>query len=147
MAFVCWATALPAAWCWGEWCDITTEDWGTLGGGGAATAGGIDWWAVICGKVRPGECCDCDDTVGPVCEVTDEGEVGGEAIKWLGECKSGDPICMGGLTCMGGGLGTAVILANNDWNDVEGEYMEAIPGGSIWGGALRKINKIIIIIF
>lgn len=50
---------------------------------------------------------------------------------------------MGGLTCIGGGRCTAVILANKDWNDVEGEYMEAIPCGNICGGALLKHTTVV----
>lgn len=140
MAFVCWAAAaLAALWCCGEWCDIPPVDCGTFGGGGAATPGGIDWCDDIVGI--PGECCDCIDWGGadccPDCEFTDEGDVGGEAIKWLGECKSGEPICIGGFIDIGGCLGTAVMLANKDWKEVEGEYMEAIPGGNICGGPLK----------
>lgn len=39
---------------------------------------------------------------------------------------------MGGLPPSGGGLGSVFILANNDWKEVAaGEYIEAMPGGSI----------------
>lgn len=138
-------SCVALCWFWEEWCDNATVGCGTLGGGGAATAGGIDWRVAIGGKLKPGECCDCVGALGSAWDVTDDGDTGGDAIKWLGECKSGDPMLKGGLICIIGGRGTAVIFANSDWNDVEGEYIGGIPGGNIWGGVLfistREKNK------
>lgn len=54
---------------------------------------------------------------------------------------------MGGLAASEGGrggarpCGTAVMLANSDWKELEGEYMEAMPGGSMCGGALEIQRK------
>jgi len=32
-------------------------------------------------------------------------------------------------------------LASSDWKELEGEYMLAIPWGSMWGGALKGLHK------
>lgn len=136
---------------------------GTLWGGAFIAAGSV-WWAND--KLTAEACEEIDgicDTGGkdcgvapaePGCEETEAGDVGGEPIKWLGECKSGELIKIGGLAATDGGRGTAVILARSDWNDVDGEYMDAIAGGSICGGALLKksnavseIQKIYITVF
>jgi len=69
------------------------------------------------------------------------GEVGGEASRWFGECRSGDPTSRPAGFPRGGPRGTAVILASSDWKELEGEYMLAIPWGSMWGGALKGLHK------
>jgi len=67
--------------------------------------------------------------------------LGGEASRWFGECRSGDPTSRPAGFPRGGPRGTAVILASSDWKELEGEYMLAIPWGSMWGGALKGLHK------
>lgn len=136
------------------------DDW--CGDGECANCSGDCVWlgvAVCCGggawciidMLSPGDdwpcCCwawECATEGGGAidCIVMEVGEMGGEAMSWLGECNSGDEISIGGLTeamvsCAGagGGRGTAVILANSVWKEVVGEYMLAMLGNRC-GGAL-----------
>lgn len=148
-----------------------TDDWDTAVGGGSVapwwvkgmppSSGGGGWeagegcvpdgWHIVRADGDEGGGTGCRgagggavDIVGPVCDVAEDGEVGGEANNWLGECISGKPIKIGGFPPSGGGRGTEVILANNDWKEVAaGEYMEAMPGGSIWGGALCNDRRLL----